>query len=156
VTLTLCGGGSLLGEALEFAARHRNRVRVTGWLPRYAVFSELAASDVLVLPSYAEGSPNSVLEGMAAGLAIACSDIPGCRELVARDVPCGVLFEPGSVQALTDAIVLLSGNPELRSELSANALVLVERDHDLETQVGSVLSATVDRWRDSAPSSRSR
>jgi len=45
----------------------------------------LQASDLLVHSSISEGIPNAVLEGMASGLAVAGSDIPGLREAVGPD-----------------------------------------------------------------------
>ena len=42
----------------------------------------IAAANVCVLPSYREGTPRALLEGMAMGRAIVASDAPGCRETV--------------------------------------------------------------------------
>lgn len=41
-----------------------------------------AANDVLVVPSHSEGMPNVILEGMAAGMAIAATDVGAVRALV--------------------------------------------------------------------------
>lgn len=48
----------------------------------------LQAADLLVHSSLSEGIPNAVLEGMAAGLAVAGSDIPGLREAVGPEGLC--------------------------------------------------------------------
>ena len=42
----------------------------------------LAVSDIVTLPSYHEGVPRSLLEGMAMGKPIVTTDAPGCRETV--------------------------------------------------------------------------
>lgn len=42
----------------------------------------IAQSSVFVLPSYAEGTPRSVLEAMAMSRPIITTDVPGCRETV--------------------------------------------------------------------------
>lgn len=42
----------------------------------------LIASDVITLPSYREGVPRSLIEGLALGKAIIATDTPGCRETV--------------------------------------------------------------------------
>jgi glycosyltransferase involved in cell wall biosynthesis len=43
---------------------------------------ELAKASVLVLPSYREGTPRSVLEAMSMGRAVITTDVPGCRETI--------------------------------------------------------------------------
>ncbi|MGH8627419.1 MAG: glycosyltransferase family 4 protein, partial [Gammaproteobacteria bacterium] len=42
----------------------------------------MATADVVVLPSYREGVPRSLIEAAAAGLPIVATDVPGCREVV--------------------------------------------------------------------------
>jgi len=46
----------------------------------------LAMADVMVLPSYREGLPMSILEAMAMGKPIITTDVPGCRETVEEEV----------------------------------------------------------------------
>lgn len=63
----------------------------------------LADSDLLVLPSFEEGFPNALLEGMALGLPVVSTTVDGIPELVA-DGETGLLVAPGDAAALTDAI----------------------------------------------------
>lgn len=42
----------------------------------------LACSDIVVLPSYREGTPRSLIEGLAFGKVIITTDAPGCKETV--------------------------------------------------------------------------
>ena len=42
----------------------------------------LAAADCVVLPSYREGTPRSLLEAAAMGRPLLATDVPGCREVV--------------------------------------------------------------------------
>lgn len=58
------------------------KVEVTGWLPAAEARRRLRAADVLVHYSRWEGLPNAVLDGMAAGLPVVASDIPGNRDAV--------------------------------------------------------------------------
>lgn len=76
----------------------------------------LSSVDLGVFSSRLEGCPNGVLECMAAGLAVAGTDIPGIREAVG---PNGYPFlaPPGDAEALADRIVELAVNQELRAEL---------------------------------------
>ncbi len=46
------------------------------------VRSQIGRSDIVILPSYREGLPRGVLEGLAMGKPIITTDVPGCRETV--------------------------------------------------------------------------
>ena len=46
----------------------------------------LAAASVIVLPSWREGTPCSVMEGMSMGRPAVVTDAPGCREVVVEGV----------------------------------------------------------------------
>jgi glycosyltransferase involved in cell wall biosynthesis len=64
----------------------------------------LAAVDVGVLSSSSESMPNSILEYMAAGLPVVCTDVGGCREAVVHNET-GLLVPPGDPEALAAAIL---------------------------------------------------
>jgi len=78
------------------------------------------ASDIFVLPSYAEGMPNSLLEAMACGLPVIASRIGGVVDVV-EDGRSGILFEPGDVTGLSSAMIKLLKDVELRQRLGAEA-----------------------------------
>jgi glycosyltransferase involved in cell wall biosynthesis/ribosomal protein S18 acetylase RimI-like enzyme len=80
----------------------------------------LALMDVFVLPSWREGMPRSAIEAAAMGRAMVLTDIRGCRE-VARDGVEALLVPPRSPRRLTEAIVRLVEDRELRERLSAAA-----------------------------------
>ena len=62
----------------------------------------LQAAHVLVLPSYREGTPRSVLEAMSMGRAVITTDAPGCRETII-DGEQGFLVPVRDAAALTQA-----------------------------------------------------
>jgi phosphatidyl-myo-inositol alpha-mannosyltransferase len=82
-------------------------------LPRW-----YATGDVFVCPATGNESFGIVIaEAMAAGRAVVASDIPGYRTVVTPEVD-GVVAPPGDVAALTDQIVRVARDAELRRELS--------------------------------------
>jgi glycosyltransferase involved in cell wall biosynthesis len=89
----------------------------------------LQAADIFVLPSYREGLPRSVIEAMAAGVAIVASDIPACRELVEHDAS-GLLVPPGQPVPLAAAIRRLVLDANLRERLAARARERALQRHD--------------------------
>lgn len=70
---------------------HGAFVRVTPGVPHAELPSIYAAADGFVFASTCENMPNSLLEAMAAGLPIACSDTPPMPELLKDG---GVYFDP--------------------------------------------------------------
>ncbi len=80
----------------------------------------LAAAHVLVLPSYREGTPRSVLEAMSVGRAIITTDVPGCRETIV-DGEHGLLVPPRDVPALTAAALALHRDRARLTHLGAAA-----------------------------------
>jgi glycosyltransferase involved in cell wall biosynthesis len=63
----------------------------------------MATADVVVLPSYREGVPRSLIEAAAAGLPIVTTDAPGCRAVVEDGVN-GILVPVRDSAALAAAI----------------------------------------------------
>ncbi len=75
-----------------------------------------AEADIVCLPSYREGLPKALLEGMAAGLPCVTTDVPGCREAV-RDGENGLLVPPRDHEALARALDRLIQDSELRTQM---------------------------------------
>lgn len=77
----------------------------------------LAQAHVLVLPSYREGTPRSVLEAMAMGRAIITTDVPGCRETVVSNTS-GILVPARDPEALAREMAELVGDRERLGRLA--------------------------------------
>lgn len=87
------------------------------------VLPYLAAMDIGVLSSLAEGFSNSLLEYMASGLATVATDVGGNREALGET---GILVPAGDPAALAEAILELR-SPELRQQLGQAARRRVEQ-----------------------------
>lgn len=70
----------------------------------------LAQAHVVVLPSYREGTPRSLLEAMAVGRALVATDVPGCRDVVTPQGN-GVLCPAMDVAGLAAAMETLAKLP---------------------------------------------
>ncbi len=79
-----------------------------------------ALTTALAVPSHSEGSPNVVLEGMAAGLAIAASRVGGVPEILVEGET-GLMVEPRNPEALADALLRLLTDASLRERLGRAA-----------------------------------
>jgi glycosyltransferase involved in cell wall biosynthesis len=87
---------------------------------RHDVAKVIAESHVVVLPSYREGLPKTLLEGAASARAMIAADVPGCREVV-RDNVTGLLVPPRDARALADAMRRLGEDGTLRARLGKAA-----------------------------------
>jgi glycosyltransferase involved in cell wall biosynthesis len=85
----------------------------------------LATSDLAVLPSVIEGLPRNLLEAMAAGLPVVASRLDGIAELVVHEKT-GLLTDPGSASALSQAIAKLLGDPQRCKEMGLQGRRRVE------------------------------
>lgn len=107
--LALAGDGPLAPALRRTAARRQwaGRVRLLGWLddPRQLY----AAADCFVLSSRTEGMPGVVLEAMASGLPVVCTNAPGCAETV-TDGEAGLVVRRGDVRALSAAMLTMLEN----------------------------------------------
>ncbi len=79
----------------------RNRVRVTGWIPRAELLDLYRRARAIVYPSTFEGFGMPVLEALAAEIPLACSDIEPLKSLAS---PEAILFDPRSEASMTAAL----------------------------------------------------
>ena len=89
----------------------------------------LRTADIVVLPSYREGTPRSLLEAMAVGRPIIATDVPGCREVVDEGVN-GCLVPVNSSEKLAAAISRLLQEPELCEKMGAASRQMAEAEFD--------------------------
>lgn len=129
VSLTLVGGGSgkaqqLLDEELRRTDPQQRFVRNIGAVRHEAIPGLLATADLFIFASSCENMPNTLVEPMAAGLPIACSD-RGPMPEVLRDG--GAYFNPESAQSIADAVQRIVDNTELRVSVAHRAKQYSER-----------------------------
>ena len=110
-SLSVCLAGD--GEVEEVRALVAEKgleqnISVPGWIDGGEKLRRLRDAATLVLPSYHEGLPMAILEGMAAGKAIISADVGAIPEVVGEEN--GILIKPGDISALADALLRCSGD----------------------------------------------
>jgi glycosyltransferase involved in cell wall biosynthesis len=139
--LTLIGDGSERG-ALERAVAMRglgDRVVFAGHRSQEGVADAMAAADVFVLPSFAEGVPVVLMEAMASRTAVVATRVAGVPELV-EDGVSGLLVSPGDASALAEALAALIADPARRRRMGEAGRARVEAEHDAGREADWLLS----------------
>ncbi len=119
----IAGEGPELGRLESAAAALGNKFIFAGHLADVAPLYGLA--DIFVLPSHSEGSPNVLLEAMAAGLPIVATAVGGVPESVTNEES-ALLVGPRNPQQLARAIGRLHDDPQLAARLGAAAGLAAE------------------------------
>ncbi|MFP4058130.1 MAG: glycosyltransferase family 4 protein [Candidatus Brocadiia bacterium] len=125
--LVICGSGRKVElQLIELSARLGIEDRVCRCGFRDDVPDVLAATDVYVLPSRAEGLGFSLLEAMASGCPVVATRVGGVPEIVTPERD-GLLVEPEAPHALAQAIARLLDDPRLRARLAAEGRKTVQQ-----------------------------
>jgi len=115
-TLDVVGDGGRLARAPLAGVTYHGPIRAERELA-----ARYAACDVFVSPATgAESFGIVLLEAMASGRAIVCSDLEGYRYAVGSGAGSGALLvPPSSAGALADALAALAADPAIRARLGA-------------------------------------
>ena len=98
----------------------------------------VAAAHVLVLPSWREGTPTSIMEGMSMGRPAVVTDAPGCREVV-RDGVNSYLVPVRNPQALAGAMESFITSPESIARMGQAGRELALSEFDAEKVAARIL-----------------
>jgi len=130
-SFTFVGGGTLLEHVRQRIrdAGWVESVSALGWVPEENFQEVLAAADVYVLPSYAEGFPMSLIEAFSKGLPAIATDVGGISDSL-RDGLNGYLVPPRQIPPLVEAMERYLRNPEIIGAQSRAAIKTVMVKHN--------------------------
>ncbi len=156
---TLIGGGPLLPQLQRLAAQKgiAERIDWRGAQDQRAVLAACRAADLFVLPSLIaedgdrDGLPNVLMEAQSQGLCCVSTQTAAIPELIEHGRT-GVLVEPGSAEALKDALARLIRDPGRRREYGANGCERVRTGFDASVTV----RALYDRFAGAAATAGAR
>ncbi len=110
---------SHLEDVVIFAGERENIVDF------YSIF------DVFVLPSFWEGTPNVLLEAMAAKSPIVCSNLPNHLEIIQNNYS-AFTINPYEMEDLFQRLVVLYETPEIKEKLGKNAFEAVQKFNEID------------------------
>jgi L-malate glycosyltransferase len=135
----LVGEGPVMSEVRQLidATSSSDRVKLTGY--RSDARDLVQAMDLFVLSSFSEGTSMALLEAMAAGVAVAVTDVGGNPEVVQREQT-GWIVASDDREALTVALLEAVRNPQKRQAFADAGR------HRFETQFA--MRSMIARYRD--------
>jgi glycosyltransferase involved in cell wall biosynthesis len=110
-----------------------NKVELTGWIPHDELPDYLNALKLIILPSYTEGLPGIVQEGMACGAVVLATPVGGIPDVI-KDGETGFIMGNNSPECVAENVMRALRYPELE-RIVENARVLVEREFTYEAAV---------------------
>lgn len=147
ISLRMIGGHAgpsymkLLRSKCE-AMQIRESVSFLGVRTPNEIWEILLESDVFVLPTYNDNSPNSLAEAMVLGMPVVASRVGGIPSMI-KDGVNGILCEPRNAADLANVITRLLKNRALMAELGSNARRVATERHEPQ----QVVEATMDAYR---------
>jgi glycosyltransferase involved in cell wall biosynthesis len=118
--LDIYGDGPLHGELQAMIKERGLQHRVTLCGQVDDLDRHFRGSQIFVLPSAYEGTPNALLEAMAHGLPCVVSDSVSCAEDLVANTGAGMLFASGNPADLADKLAVLADCPSSRHSMGRN------------------------------------
>lgn len=133
VKFWVCGEGvgseTARAKVIEYGIA--DYVDFKGWVVGENKMEILTQSNIYVLPSYFEGFPNSLMEAMASGLPVVATTVGSIPELVTSSQN-GLLYEPGDIKGLQQALETLIINPEMRQNIALKARETIRNNNTID------------------------
>lgn len=129
ITLTLVGGGAgqaqqMLDEQCTASDPNGSFVEQIDFVPQKELPMQLASADLFVFASSCENMPVTLVEAMAVGLPIACSNRGPMPEVLADG---GTYFDPEDADSIADAVEQIIKDPVLRVRIAQRAKTISEQ-----------------------------
>jgi glycosyltransferase involved in cell wall biosynthesis len=129
--LFIIGDGPYYQNVLDYVQMKNleRNIIVTGRVENSEIISYYTHSDAYLMTSMSEGFPRTLLEAMACGLPVICTDIPQLVPIVEQ---CGIVIPKKDPESVRNALEVLNKNENLRWKYGKNGRSLVENNHSLK------------------------
>jgi glycosyltransferase involved in cell wall biosynthesis len=120
-------------ETIAKEANGDRRVVFAGTIPHDKISPYYMMADAILIPSVTtheiqEASSLAMLEGMACGKVVICSNIGGMKEII-QNMNNGILTKEKDPQSIAEAIETIIDNPSLRPRIGAEAAEYAFQNH---------------------------
>jgi glycosyltransferase involved in cell wall biosynthesis len=132
----LVGGDGQLRDKIERYLEEENlnsKVKFTGWIPHDRLPKYLNELKLIVLPSYAEGLPDILLEAMACGCVVLSTSVGGIPDVI-KDGETGFIMENNSPGCIAKNVIRALEHPNLE-QIVNNARKFIEDEFTYKPMV---------------------
>lgn len=112
----ICGNGAYYKKLKEKAYKLNVDKKVFFLGYRKDIYEIMKCADVFFFPSRQEGLSLALMEAMAAGLPVVCSNIRGNVDLI-KDAKGGFLYRPMDVEGFSKALLRIISDPDLAKRM---------------------------------------
>lgn len=121
--LDIIGDGELKVDIKNYIAKKNIMASMLGIISNTNLPKKLCEYKVLILPSFYEGNPKALLEAMACGLIVVCSNIPSLQEIITKNTN-GILTDRDSNSIKSNLIKAMELNPKNKIGNEARKFIL--------------------------------
>tara|TARA_B100000035_G_C21035372_1_gene570640 strand:+ start:3707 stop:4864 length:1158 start_codon:yes stop_codon:yes gene_type:complete len=112
-------------------------VAFSGWLNQAQKEKLFYDIDILVLPSWYEGFPNSIVEAMSAGISVISTSVGNIPDILTNDIN-AILVPSKNKKLLEEAILEILDNEALRKKLAINGYKFASENFSIEIAVNKL------------------
>jgi glycosyltransferase involved in cell wall biosynthesis len=139
--MVIAGDGPERARVAE-EAKKDSRIFLAGTVPHEMIDPYYKMADMILIPSITshgiqEATSLSMLEGMACGKVVICSNIGGMREIV-QDMKTGILAEEKQPESIAKAIEAITDSSDLRVKIGSEARKYVLQNHSFRVHANKV------------------
>lgn len=128
----------------------RHKIECLGAMEQSEIVEWYQKASLLILPSFGEGFPVTVLEALSCGTPVIATPVGGVPEII-KNHETGILVPPGNSIRLAEAINYLIENEDIRVKMACEGRKLVKEQYSLENACERLCSIyeqlTQDMWR---------
>lgn len=111
---------------------------IPGWISDQAKIEEIyQKSAIYMLPSYNEGMPMSVLEGMSYGIPIISTRVGSIETVVEAEN--GILVQPGEIDEMVKSITYILDHPDVQTSMSKNNREKINQRFNIYSSIDDLL-----------------
>jgi len=120
-------------------SRGKNEIKCLGAMEQNEILKWYQKASLLVLPSFAEGFPVTILEALSCETPVIATPVGGIPEII-QNYKTGILVPTGNSAVLAKAIDYLLKNRDVRLKMACEGRKLVERRYSLENACKTLIS----------------